>query len=44
MFAKGYIQNLSELDFVIKAITNTVMWNYVIKDLNFVEIAEIFYK
>ena len=34
IFAKGYIQNCSEEVFVIKEVQNTVLWTYVISDLN----------
>ena len=33
VFAKGYTQNLSEV-FIISKIKNTVLWTYVISDLN----------
>ena len=33
-FAKGYTPNWSEEVFVIKKVTNTVPWTYVINDLN----------
>ena len=33
-FAKGFIPNWSEEDFVIKKVKNTVPWIYVISDLN----------
>ena len=33
-FAKGRVPNWSERDFVIKKVKNTVMWTYVICDLN----------
>ena len=44
IFAKGYTPNWSEEIFVIKKITNTVLWTYVIDDLNGKEIARTFYK
>ena len=34
LFAKGYVSNWSEEDFVIKKVKNTVMWTYVIEDVN----------
>ena len=34
VFAKGYTQNLSEEVFIISKIKNTVLWTYVISDLN----------
>ena len=43
-FAKGYTPNLSEHVFVIKKVTNTVPWTYVINDLNGKEIVGTFYK
>ena len=44
IFAKGYITNWSEEDFVIKKVKNTVPWTYVISDLNGEEIAGTFYE
>ena len=44
IFAKGYMQNWSEEDFVIKKIKNTVPWTYVINDLNGEEIIGTFYE
>ena len=38
IFAKGYAPNWSEEIFVIKQIKNTVLWTYVISDLNVEEI------
>ena len=43
IFAKGYMPNWSEEVFVIKKVKNTVMWTYVINDLNGEEITGIFY-
>ena len=43
-FAKGYTPNLCEEIFVIKRIKNTVLWTYVINDLNGEEIIGTFYK
>ena len=37
-FAKGYTPNWSEEAFVIKKVKNTVLWIYVINDLNVEEI------
>ena len=34
IFAKGYTPNWSEEVFVIKKVKNTVLWTYVINDLN----------
>ena len=44
IFAKGYITNWSEEDFVIKKVKNTVPWTYVISDLNGEEIVGTFYE
>ena len=44
IFAKGYTPNWSEKIFVIKGIKNTVLWTYVINDLNGEEIIGTFYK
>ena len=38
IFAKGYTTNLSEEFFVVSKIKNTVLWTYVINDLNVEEI------
>ena len=38
IFAKGYVSNRSEEDFVIKKVKNTVPWAYVITDLKGEEI------
>ena len=43
-FAKGYTPNLCEEIFVIKRIKNTVLWTYVINDLNGEEIIGTFYE
>ena len=43
-FAKGYSENQSEKDFVIKKVKNTVLWTYIINDLNGEEIVETFYE
>ena len=42
--AKGYTQNWSDEIFVIKRIKNTVLWTYVINDLNSEEIIGTFYE
>ena len=44
IFAKGYIPNWSEEDFVINKIKNTVPWTYAISDLNGAEVTGSFYK
>ena len=44
IFAKGYMPNWSEEVSVIKKVTNTVPWTYVINDLNGEEITGIFYE
>ena len=44
IFAKGYAQNWSEEDFVIKEVKNTVPWTYLINDLNGEEIIGTFYE
>ena len=44
IFAKGYMPNWSEEVFVIKKVKNTVLWTYVINDLNGEEIIGTFYK
>ena len=44
IFAKGYTPNCSEEIFVIKKIKNTVLWTYVINDLNGEEIIGTFYE
>ena len=43
-FAKGYTPNWSGEVFVIKEVTNTVSWTYVINDLNGEEITRTFYE
>ena len=42
IFAKGYTSNLSEENFVIKKVKNTVPWTYAINDLNGGEIVGTF--
>ena len=44
IFAKGYMPNWSEEIFVIMKIKNTVLWTYVINDLNGEEIVGTFYE
>ena len=44
MFAKGYTQNWSEEDFVIKKVKDTVPWAYVINNLNGEKIIGTFYE
>ena len=44
IFAEGYAPNWSEEVFVISKIKNTVLWTYVIIDLNGEEIVGTFYK
>ena len=42
-FAKGYASNWSEDTFIVKKIKNTVLWTYVISDLNGEEIVGSFH-
>ena len=44
IFAKGYTPNWFEEVFVIKEVKNTVLWTYVINDLDREEIVGTFYK
>ena len=44
IFAKGYTPNWSEEVFVISKIKNTVLWTYMINDLNGEEITGSFYE
>ena len=44
IFPKGYASKWSEEGFLIKKVKNTVLWTYVINDLNKEEIAGNFYK
>ena len=44
IFAKGYTPNWSEEVFVIKKVKNTVLWTYVINDLNGEDITGPFYE
>ena len=43
-FASSYTPNCSEEVFVIKKVKNTVLWTYVINDLNGKEIVGTFYQ
>ena len=42
IFAKGFVPNWCEEVFVIKKVKNTVLWTYVIIDLNGEEIVRTF--
>ena len=44
IFAKGYVPNWSEEDFVIKKVKNTVPWTYVISDLKDRKVVGAFYE
>ena len=44
IFAKGYTQKWSEEVFIISEIKNTVLWTYVISDLNREKIDGTFYE
>ena len=44
IFAEGYTPDFSEKIFVIKKITNTVPWAYVISDLTVIKLLETFIK
>ena len=44
IFAKGYVPNWSEKDFVITKVKNTVPWTYVISDLKSKEVVGTFYE
>ena len=44
IFAKGYTPNWSEEVFVIEKVKNTVLWTYVINNLNGEEIIRTFYE
>ena len=43
IFANGYTSSWSEEFFVVKKVKNTVLWTYVINDLNDHEIVGTFY-
>ena len=44
IFAKDYTPNWSEEVFVVKEVKNTVLWTYVINDLNNEQITGTFYE
>ena len=44
IFAKGYVPNWSQEDFVIKNVKNTTLWTYVISHLKGEEIVETLYE
>ena len=44
IFPEGYTPNWSEEVFVIKKVKNTVLWTYVINDLNGEKITRTFYE
>ena len=44
IFAKGYVTNWYEEDFVIKKVRTTAPWTYVISDLKGEDIVETFYE
>ena len=44
IFAKGYALNWSEEIFIVSKIKNTVLWTYVISDMNDEEIIGTFYE
>ena len=44
IFAKGFVPNWFEEVFVIKKVKNTVLWTYVIIDLNGEEIVRTFHE
>ena len=44
IFAKGYVPNWSEENFMIKKLKATVLWTYVISDLKGKEIVGTFYE
>ena len=44
IFAKDFTSNWSEEAFVIKIVKNTVLWTYVITDLNREEVVGTFYE
>ena len=43
-FAKGYVPNWSQKFFLINEVKNTVLWKYVISDLNGKEFVRTFYE
>ena len=44
IFTKGYTANMSEEVFVVSKFKNTVLWTYVVSDLNDEEITGSFYE
>ena len=44
IFAKGYLPNWSEEEFVVNKVQNTVPWTYLINNLNGEEIKDSFYE
>ena len=44
IFAKGYVPNWSEKDFIVNEIKNTVPWAYTINDLNGENVIGTFYE
>ena len=44
IFAKGYVPNWSEAFWLNKKFESTVLWTYVISDINGEEIVTTFYK
>ena len=44
IFAKGYVPNWSQEDFVITKVKNIALWTHVISDLNREETVGMFYK
>ena len=44
IFTKGYTANISEEVFVVSKFKNTVLWTYVVSDLNDEEITGSFYE
>ena len=44
IFVKGYTPNWSEEIFVIREVKNTVLWTYVVNDLNGLKIIRTFYE
>ena len=44
IFAKGYVPNWSEEVFVTTRVKNTVLWTYILTDLNREEIVGTFYE
>ena len=44
IFSKGYLPNWSEEVFIVNKVKNTVLWTYLINDLNGKEIKDCFYE